>query len=97
MKEIKLASTKIVDKYDKFAVEFLKKIFGIKNFLITDESSIYDFDFELTTKKVHHNTEKFLKKIEKVYGVDVSKIKGLKLHKILKKILDKKNETTTNH
>jgi hypothetical protein len=89
-KKIELASTKETDKYDEFAAEFLKKIFGIKNFLITDESSIYDFDFELVGK-VHHNTEKVLKKIKKNYGVDVSKIKGLKLHKIFQMIFKQRH------
>jgi hypothetical protein len=97
-KKIELASTKNIDKHDKFATEFFKKIFGINNFLITDESSVYDF----IGNKIHDeiiesdtlrtdNTEKVLKKIEKNYGVDVSKIKGLKLHKIFQEIFKQRH------
>jgi hypothetical protein len=54
--------------------------------MVTDESSIYDFDCRLTEDGVKHNTEKALKKIEKIYGVDVSKVKGLLLVGVLAKI-----------
>lgn len=86
-----LASTNKIDRYDGMLNDgmlndFMNKIFGIKSFMVTDESSVYDFDYSLGDGKVKQSTDKILSKIQKVYHVDVSKIKGLRLVGILGKI-----------
>jgi hypothetical protein len=88
IKKFELAPDKNIHKHGNFAYEFCQKIFGVKGALLTDESSVYDFDFTLDfdAKKVQHETEKCLKKIKRIYGVDVSGIKGLIIYKILDRI-----------
>jgi putative endonuclease len=87
VKKIELASQEKISKVEDFVQDLLRKVFGTKGALVTDESSLLDFDFTLARDKVVHNTDKALKKIEKFYKVDVSDIKGLLLYKIAEKIL----------
>lgn len=88
IKKFEWASQEGVDSYSHIAERFFPRIFGMayEDVLITDESSIYDFDFELVGDKIDHKTEKVLKKIKKVYGIDVSDVKGLILVDIFRKI-----------
>jgi hypothetical protein len=87
-KKIELAPTDDTEKYQWYIDHLLEKVFRIKGALTTDESSIYDFDFELVGKDgIKHNTKDVLAKIKKLYGVDVSKVKGLNLVGVVKKIL----------
>jgi len=90
IRTITLASDKHIRKHKWFAQEFVQKIFGVKGALLTDGSSVYDFDFELdfVNKKVKHQTDRILKKIKRIYKIDVSNIKGLVLYKILDRIED---------
>ena len=89
-KEIEMAPQISIDQFEDIAADFIPKIFGMayEDVLITDESSIYDFDFELDLKnsRVNHHTEEYLNKIKEVYGLDVSDIKGLLLVKIFERI-----------
>lgn len=93
--KIKWAPHGAVDGHAHLAEEFFHKILGMdyKEVLITDESSIYDFDFNISGGSVNHRTKTTLNKIKKVYGVDVSKVEGLILVDIFKKIKD--NQQTT--
>jgi hypothetical protein len=93
IKKITIASDKHIRKYEWLAQEFVQKIFGVKGALLTDGSSVYDFDFEVdfVNSKVKHQTDRVLKKIKRIYKVDVSDIKGLVLYKILDRIEDKKD------
>lgn len=86
MMEFELAFQCSIDKYEDLAQEFLNEIFGIEGALVTDESTLTDFDFELTGETVEHHTQDTLDKIEEVYGIDVSDIEGLVLWKILERI-----------
>lgn len=87
-KKIELAPTVYTEKYQGYINHLLRKVFGIKGALTTDESSIYDFDFELIGKDgIKHNTKDILAKIKKLYGVDASKVKGLLLVGVVKKII----------
>jgi len=90
--KIEWAPHDTADDYARFAEEFFPKILRMdyRDVLITDESSIYDFDFRLTGDGVHHRTKNVLNKIKKVYGVDVSDVKGLILVDVFKKIEDNK-------
>ena len=85
-KEIELISQILVDQYEDIANDFIPKIFGVDKFLITDESSIYDFNFEIVDGKIKRETEATLKKIKEVYGIDVSDIEDLLLIKIFERI-----------
>ena len=87
-KKIEWAPQDAVDSYSYIAEDFFPKIFDMayEDVLITDESSIYEFDFELTGKTINHKTESVLKKIKEIYGTDVSDVKGLILIDIFKKI-----------
>lgn len=91
IRTITLASDKHIRRYEWFAQEFVRKIFGVKGALLTDGSSVYDFDFEIdfVNSKVKHQTDRILKKIKRIYKVDVSDIKGLILYKILDRIEEK--------
>jgi hypothetical protein len=81
-----------IKKLDSIGKDFFSKIFKMSynNVIITDESSIHDFDFEFTGDKIVHRTKYILNRIKKVYGVDVSNIKNLLLKDIFKRI--KKHE-----
>lgn len=74
-----------VDTYEDIARVFFPKIFGMdyEDVMITDESSIYDFDFELN---VDHQTGDILNKIKSEYNLDVSDVEDLLLVKIFERI-----------
>jgi hypothetical protein len=93
IKKISSAPDKNISRHGDFSHEFIYKIFGVKGAYMTDESSMYDFDFvfDVNEETVKHQTEKFLKKIKRIYKVDVSDIKHLYIHKILDKIKGGKN------
>jgi hypothetical protein len=90
IEKIEFASQFEIEKYRELADDFLNKVFGIESAFVTDESSLYDFDFEFDEKIVHH-TEEALKKIVEIYGVDVSDVENLNLAKILQRISILKN------
>jgi len=92
IKRIELAPSLTVASYDDIATVFIKKIFGIKDFMITDESMLSDFiDFTCWSDKAKYEKEKLrvFNKVKKIFGVDISKIKPLYLHKIFKFIKSK--------
>jgi hypothetical protein len=91
IKKIEIAPSFEIEQSQDFVDEFLYKIFGIKGALVTDESSLYDFDFEFENDKIKHRTKETLDKIKKVYSVDVSDIEDLNLSKILQRIRILKN------
>ena len=70
--KIEFASQVLVEQYEEIADHFLPAIFGIKNFLLTDESCLSDFNFEVVDGKVERDEEQTFRKVEKIYGVDVS-------------------------
>ena len=74
IKKIELAPECKIARHDKLAYEFLWRVFGIKGALLTDLSSLYDFDSQIDFRNetVKHETEVALKKVKKIYGVDVS-------------------------
>lgn len=88
IKRITIASDKHIRKHEEFAQEFVRKIFRVKGALLTDGSSVYDFDFEIDfeTDSIKHHTDRAVLKINRAYKVDVSDIKGLVLYKILDRI-----------
>jgi nitrogen fixation-related uncharacterized protein len=79
-----------VEQFEDIAVAFFPAILNMKyeDVLITDESSLYDFDSEIDfeNSKVTHRTQDCLGKIKGVYGIDVSDIKDLLLVKIFERI-----------
>lgn len=85
-KKITFASQKKVLSYGGLLREFLGKILGHPDAWISDLSSLHDFDFELSEKSVQHNPQKILRKIKRIYGVDVSDVCGLRIVDILKRI-----------
>ena len=84
--EIEIAPQVLAEQYEDIANHFIPQIIGVKGFLITDESSLLDFNFEIEDGKVKRDTDKTLKKIEDIYGVDVSDIKDLNLIKIFERL-----------
>jgi hypothetical protein len=82
-KKIEFATTTGVDMLLDISEDFMKKIFNFepKDYLISDESSLYDFtgldEMELTDIQ---------KIIEDVYDVDVSDIESGNLLEIFKRI-----------
>ncbi len=84
--EIEIAPQVLADQYEDIANHFIPQIIGVKGFLITDESSLLDFNFEIVDGKIKRETKKTLKKIKKIYDVDVSDIKDLNLMKIFERL-----------
>jgi hypothetical protein len=80
-KKIEFAPQVAIDQYQDLANQFLYKVFGIEGAWISDESSLYDFDFDINEddNKIIHHTDQTLKKIQQVYGLDVSDVEGLNL------------------
>ena len=82
-KKIRFAPTSGVDMFVEICEEFMRKIFDFESgeYLITDESSLYDFtgpdEVELTD--IH-------KKIQDVYDLDVSDIESGNLLEIFTRI-----------
>jgi len=98
-KNIEVAPDDNIDKYYAFAESFLKEIFGLEPpFLLTDESSLRDFDLEIDFEGdyVIHRTDEYLKKIRYLYDVDVSDVEGLILYKVLEKIVNDKGGNSDN-
>jgi len=85
-KEIEIAPHVLVEQYDDVANHFIPTILGIKGFLITDESSLLDFNFEITRDGLKRETDKNLEKVKKVYGVDISDIEDFNLMEIFKRL-----------
>jgi len=86
-KKIEFAPTTGVDKFRAISEDFMTKIFGFKpgEYLISDESSIYDFvDLE------EREPRDIDKEIQETYNVDISDIKSRNLLEIFKKIRDSK-------
>ena len=92
IKKIEWPSHDVVDSYSYIAIDFFPQIFGMSFYdvLITDESSIYDFDFELTSDTIVHKTAPVIDRIKEVYGVDVIGMNKLLLVDIFKKIAESK-------
>lgn len=82
-KKIEFAPTTGVDMFLDISEEFMKKIFDFKpgEYLITDESSLYDFtgldEMELTDIQ---------KKIKDIFDIDVSDIESGNLFEIFMRI-----------
>jgi len=86
--DIELAPQFSVEQYEDIARGFFPRILDMDydDVLITDESSIYDFDFELTEDRVDHQTSGILNKIKSEYNLDVSDVEDLLLVKIFERI-----------
>jgi hypothetical protein len=88
--EIEISPQISVDQFEDIAVAFFPAILDMeyKDVLITDESSLYDFDSEIDpdSKRVIHRTQERLDRIKKVYKIDVSDIEDLFLIKIFERI-----------
>lgn len=70
--KIEFASQILTEQYEEIADHFLPAIFGIKEFFISDESSLDDFNFEIVDEKLQRDRERTFQKIKEIYGVDVS-------------------------
>lgn len=68
-----------VDQYSEIAYDLLKRVFGIEEAFISDESDLNDFYFDKDEENRKRKMEEFLKKIEELYGVDVSDVPYLNL------------------
>ena len=85
-KKIEFAPQVLTDQYEDIANHFIPKILGIKGYLITDESELTDFNLEIEDEKIKQKTNKDLKEIERVYGVDVSDVEDLNLMGIFERL-----------
>jgi len=81
--EFELAPQFSVEQYEDIAQGFFPRILDMDydDVLITDESSIYDFD-----SGEEDATKGILRKIEDAYGIDVSDVEDLLLVKIFERI-----------
>lgn len=86
-KKITFASGKGIDKYYDIAEDFMKKIFDFNpgEYLITDESSLYDF-----TGLDEMQFNDLQNKTRDVYDLDVSDIKSGNLLEIFMRIHKKR-------
>jgi len=75
-----------IESYKDIAHDLLFRVYGIKQSFITDESSLDDFNFELTEDGIQRDRREDFKKIEEIYGVDVSDVEGLNLAKVCQRI-----------
>ncbi len=75
-----------IEQYEELAYDLLDRVLGIKQAFISDETSLDDFDFEIVDGEVKRDREICLKKIEEIYGVDVSDVEGLNLALICQRI-----------
>lgn len=97
IKKIKWIPHDVIDSYAYIAIDFFPKIFEMSyhDVLVTDESSVYDFDFELTSDTIVHKTAPVIDKIKEIYGVDVIGMNKLLLVDIFKKIAENKKDPCT--
>jgi len=91
IKRIELTKDKKISKYKNLSKEFIKKIFGINSFLISDESLLSDF------MNVFDRSEKeelrIRRKIKRSYNIDIMAInKPWNLWKIFKRIEESKSK-----
>ncbi len=88
-KKFKLAPTNGVDLFWEIAEDFMLKIFDFPpgNYLITDESSLYDFTgFGVEIEDLHSQ-------IQETYALDVSDVESGNLLEIFQKIHHRKYGT----
>lgn len=78
-KKFELAPQIVIEQYDDIAPIFFKKILDLNDYLITDESSLYDFEYD-------HDMKETIARIQKEYGIDVSDLKDLMLVDIFHRI-----------
>lgn len=86
-KKIEFASTTGIDRFFGISNEFMKNIFDFDQgeYLISDESSLYDF-----TGLDEMKLSDIQKRIRKVYDIDVSDIESGNLIEIFKRIYNKR-------
>jgi len=88
-KRVEMASTAGIELFDHIAEEFMLRIFAFEagDYLITDESSLYDFtgvdDMKLAV---------IYQKIRDEYGLDVSDLKSGRLLEIFVRIHDQQSD-----
>lgn len=82
--KIEMAPQVLTSQYEDIANHFIPKVCNIKRFVITDESSLLDFNSEIEEEK--RETDKALEKIKSIYGVDVSDVEKLNLIKIFERL-----------
>lgn len=88
-KKIELASTAGIDMFEEVAEDFMLQIFGFEagDYLITDESSLHDFDGidDMELADIHE-------KIRSVYALDVSDLESGKLLEIFIRIHERQSD-----
>lgn len=76
---IEFASQNLISKYEELEKDFVSRILNIDWAWISDESSLWDFHAD-------ENNDKYFRRIQAVYGVDVSDVRGAMIVGILEKI-----------
>ena len=86
-KKIELASTTGIDKFEEIAEDFMRRIFdlGVNDYLITDESSLWDFTLSADLSDVH-------RKIKQEFGLDPSDLKSARLLEIFGKLHEQREQ-----
>ena len=86
-KKIELALTTGVDKFEEIAEDFMRRIFdlGVNDYLITDESSLWDFALATDLSDVH-------RKIKQDFGLDPTDLKSAKLLEIFGKLHEQREQ-----
>jgi hypothetical protein len=80
-KKVKSASTTGIDKFGDIAEDFMRRIFdlGVNDYLITDESSLWDFALTADLSDVH-------RKIKQEFGLDSIDLKSERLIEVFGKL-----------
>ncbi|MDE1176780.1 MAG: hypothetical protein PW789_09245 [Edaphobacter sp.] len=76
---IEFASQQLISNFKHLEADFVYRILRIEWAWMSDESSLWDFHSE-------ENNDEYYRRIQDVYGVDVSDIQGAKIARILEKI-----------
>jgi len=86
-KKIELASTTGIDKFEKIAEDFMRRVFdlGVNDYLITDESSLWDFTPAADLSDVH-------RKIRQEFGLDPSDLNSTRMIEIFGKLQDQRDQ-----
>ena len=83
---IVFASSRLMDHYPELVDDFISRVLGLDWAFVSDESTLWDFHTELSNNAM-------FKKIEEVYGVDVSDVESGNISRIIARIATTSDRT----
>lgn len=82
---LQFGSREMVDAYPELAEDFIHRVLQLEWAWISDKSSLWDFHVEETN-------DKFVSRVDEIYGVDISDIESAELWKIFERIASVRRE-----